>query len=85
MENNETLEMQTFKAFVAEKCREALAPLYKELEEIKASYNDLKNEPTPNKQEPQPTQEELEDAHYMEVWERLKKDLQAKRKLPKNN
>lgn len=85
MDKNETLEMQALKAFVAEKCREALAPLYKELEEIKASYQELKDEPTQQQTEPTPTPEDVEDAHYQAIWAQVKKELQAKGKLPKDN
>ena len=70
-------EQEAFKAFVAEKCKEALAPLYAELEEIRASYNELKDEPTQTKQEPtpQPTPVEVEDAEFKAQLAEMKEML----------
>lgn len=70
-------EQEAFKAFVAEKCKEALAPLYAELEEIRASYNKLKDEPTQTKQEPtpQPTPVELEEAEFKKNLAEMKQML----------
>ena len=64
-------EQEAFKAFVAEKCKEALAPLYAELEELKAEYKDLKYEPT----EPTPTQEEVEEAEFIKNIAEMKQML----------
>lgn len=70
-------EQEAFKAFVAEKCKEALAPLYAELEEIRASYNESKDEPTQTKQEPapQPTPVEVEDAEFKKQLAEMKEML----------
>uniref|UniRef100_UPI004056302B hypothetical protein n=1 Tax=Alistipes sp. TaxID=1872444 RepID=UPI004056302B len=59
---------------VADKCREAFAPLYAQIEELKAKYY-----PTLAKAEPTPTPEELEDAelekqrkHFEAMADRLR-------------
>ena len=78
----ETFEMQAFKAMIAEKCKEALAPLYAELAEIKAEYNELKNEPTPQQTEPTPTPQEVEDAKFMAQLAEMKKHLQKQGLIP---
>lgn len=82
IKNMTTAEQEAFKAFVAEKCREALAPLYAELAEIKASYQELKNEPTPQPQEPQPTPEEIEDAKFEAQLAEMKKHLKSQGLIP---
>lgn len=71
------VEQEAFKAFVAEKCKEALAPLYAELEEIRASYNELKDEPTQTKQEPtpQPNPEEVREAEFKKNLQEMKEML----------
>lgn len=66
-------EQEAFKAFVAKKCQEALAPLYAELEEIKASYNDVKYEPTPT--EPTPNPEEVRQAEFKKQLAEMKQML----------
>lgn len=70
-------EQEAFKAFVAEKCKEALAPLYAELEEIRASYNGLKDEPTQTKQvpTPQPDPEEVREAEFKKNLQEMKEML----------
>ena len=70
-------EQEAFKAFVAEKCKEALAPLYAELEEIRASYNELKDEPTQPKLEPtpQPDPEEVREAEFKKNLQEMKEML----------
>ena len=70
-------EQEAFKAFVAEKCKEALAPLYAELEEIRASYNELKDEPMQTKQEPtpQPDPEEVREAEFKKNLQEMKEML----------
>ena len=62
---------------VARKCQEALAPLYAELEEIRASYNELKDEPTQTKQEPtpQPDPEEVREAEFKKNLQEMKEML----------
>ena len=62
---------------VAKKCQEALAPLYADLEEIRASYNKLKDEPMQTKQEPtpQPTPVELEEAEFKKQLAEMKEML----------
>lgn len=68
-----TTKEQEIKAMVAEKCQEVLAPLYAELEELKAKY--YPNEP---KIEPQPTPED-EDAELEEnrkIWQEVAKKMQ---------
>ncbi|MBR4871714.1 MAG: hypothetical protein IKU96_06065 [Alistipes sp.] len=64
-------EQEAFKAFVAEKCKEALAPLYVELEELKAEYKDLKYEPTA----PQPDPEEVREAEFKKNLQEMKEML----------
>lgn len=64
-------EQEAFKAFVAEKCKEALAPLYAELEELKAEYKDLKYEPTA----PQPDPEEVREAEFKAQLAEMKEML----------
>ena len=70
-------EQEAFKAFVAEKCKEALAPHYAELEEIRASNNELKDEPTQTKQEPtpQPDPEEVREAEFKKNLQEMKEML----------
>ena len=70
-------EQEAFKAFVAEKCKEALAPLYAELEEIRASYNELKDEPTQTQQEPTPLPdpEEVREAEFKKTLQEMKEML----------
>ena len=70
-------EQEAFKALVAEKCKEALAPLYAELEEIRASYNELKDEPTQTKQEPTPQTdpEEVREAEFKKNLQEMKEML----------
>jgi hypothetical protein len=70
-------EQEAFKAFVAEKCKEALAPLYAELEEIRASYNELKDEPTQTKQVPTPQldPEEVREAEFKKNLQEMKEML----------
>ena len=66
-------EQEAFKAFVAEKCKEALAPLYAELEQLQAHYGLRKAEqPTI---EPTPTQEEIEDAEFKKQLQEMKQML----------
>ena len=79
-------EQEAFKAFVAEKCKEALAPLYAELEEIRASYNELKDEPTQTKQEPtpQPDPEEVREAEFKAQLAEMKQMLIKSGRIPKD-
>ena len=66
-------EQEVFKAFVAEKCKEVLAPLYAELEELQSHYGMRKVEqPTI---EPTPTQEEIEDAEFKKQLQEMKQML----------
>lgn len=55
---------------VAKKCEEVLAPLYAELEELRAKY--YPHEP---KIEPTPTKEEIEDAEFMKNIAEMKQML----------
>ena len=73
MQNN----YQEIADLVAKKCQEALAPLYAELEEIRASYNELKDEPTQTKQEPtpQPDPEEVREAEFKKNLQEMKEML----------
>jgi hypothetical protein len=64
-------EQEAFKAFVAKKCQEALAPLYAELEKLKAEYNDFKYEPT----KPQPDPEEAREAEFKAQLAEMKEML----------
>ena len=73
-------EQEAFKAFVAEKCKEALAPLYAELEELKAEYKDLRYEPT----EPTPDPEEVRDAEFKKQLAEMKQMLIKSGRIPKD-
>lgn len=68
---------QEIATMVAKKCEEALAPLYADLEEIRASYNELKDEPTQTKQEPtpQPAPEEVREAEFKKNLQEMKEML----------
>lgn len=55
---------------VAKKCQEVLAPLYAELEELRAKY--YPHEP---KIEPTKTQEEIEDAEFKKNIQEMKQML----------
>ena len=75
-------EQEAFKAFVAEKCKEALAPLYAELEQLQAHYGLRKAEqPTI---EPTPTQEEIEDAEFKKQLQEMKQMLIKSGRIPKD-
>lgn len=71
-------EQEMFTAMVAEKCQQALAPLYAELEELRAKYY-------PNEQKvEQPTPEEVEEAELEEhrkMWRKVAEEMRAKGKL----
>lgn len=58
---------------VAKKCEEVLAPLYAELEELRAHYGLRKPDPQPT--EPTPTQEEVEEAEFMKNIAEMKQIL----------
>ncbi len=65
---------------VADKCREAFAPLYAQIEELKAKYY-----PTMKKVEPipQPNPEEIEEAELAEkrkIWRKVAEEMRAKGK-----
>lgn len=63
---------QEIATMVAKKCQEVLAPLYAELEELRAHYGMRQAEqPT----EPTPTQEEIEDAEFMKNIAEMKQML----------
>lgn len=62
---------------VAKKCQEALAPLYAELEELRAKY--YPHEP---KIEPTKTQEEVEEAEFMKNIQEMKEILIKSGKIP---
>ncbi len=64
---------------VAMKCQEVLAPLYAELEELRAKYY-----PTMEKVEPTPTPEEDEDAELeknRQMWRKVAEEMRVKGKL----
>lgn len=64
---------------VAEKCRQALAPLYAQVEELRTKY--YPNEP---KVEPTPTPEEVEEAELeakRKEWRKVAEEMRAKGKL----
>ena len=72
-------EQEMFTAMVAEKCQQALAPLYAELEELRTKYY-----PTMEKVEPTPTPEEVEEAELEEKrkeWKKIAEEMRAKGKL----
>lgn len=74
-----TTKEQEIKAMVAEKCKEVLAPLYAELEELRTKY--YPNEP---KVEPTPSPEEIEEAELEEhrkMWRKVAEEMRAKGKL----
>lgn len=70
-----TQKEQEIKAMVAEKCQEVLAPLYAELEELKAKYypNEPKIEPTPT-----PEDEDAELEENRKIWQEVAKKMQQK-------
>lgn len=71
-------EQEMFTAMVAEKCQQALAPLYAELEELRTKY--YPNEPKVQ----QPTPEEIEERELEEhrkVWRQVAEEMRAKGKL----
>jgi len=80
-------EQEAFKAFVAEKCKEALAPLYAELEELKAHYGlgDVQTQPT----DPTPDPEEVRQAEFKKQLAEMKEMLIKSGRIPeeakKNN
>ena len=64
---------------VAKKCAEVLAPMYAQLEELRA-----KHYPTHPKIEPTPTPEELEEAELeknRQMWRKVADEMRAKGKL----
>ena len=64
---------QEIATMVAQKCQEALAPLYEELHELQAHYGMREAEqPTI---EPTPTQEEIEDAEFKKQLQEMKQML----------
>lgn len=75
MENN----YQQIADLVAKKCQEVLAPMYAQLEELRAKYY-----PTMEKVEPTPTPEEVEEAELEEKrkeWKKIAEEMRAKGKL----
>ena len=69
MQNN----YQEITDLVARKCQEVLAPLYEELHDLQVQYGMRQAEqPTI---EPQPTQEEIEDAEFKEQLQEMKQML----------
>lgn len=74
-------EQEAFKAFVAEKCKEALAPLYAELEELQSHYGMRQAEqPT----EPTPDPEEVREAEFMKQLAEMKQMLIKSGRIPKD-
>lgn len=75
MENN----YQQIADLVAKKCQEVLAPMYAQLEELRAKYY-----PTMEKVEPTPTPEEVEEAEleeHRQMWRKVAEEMRAKGKL----
>lgn len=73
MQNN----YQEIATIVADKCREALAPLYAQLDELKAKYY-------PTETQPQPTPEEVEDAELeknRKRWQKIANELREQGKI----
>lgn len=73
MQNN----YQEIATIVADKCREALAPLYAQLDELKAKYY-------PAETQPQPTPEEIEDAELeknRKRWQKIANELREQGKI----
>lgn len=58
---------------VAKKCQEVLAPLYEELHDLQVQYGMREAEQQPT--EPQPTQEEIEDAEFKKQLQEMKQML----------
>lgn len=74
-----TQNYQEIADLVAKKCEEVLAPMYAQLEEMRAKYY-----PTMEKIEPQPTPEEVEEREleeHREVWRKVAEEMRAKGKL----
>lgn len=70
---------QEIATMVAQKCQEALAPLYAELEELRTKYY-----PTMEKVEPTPTPEEDEEAELeknRQMWRKVAEEMRVKGKL----
>ncbi len=75
-------EQEAFKAFVAEKCKEALAPLYAELEELQAHYGMREAEQQPT--EPTPDPEEVRQAEFKKQLAEMKQMLIKSGRIPKD-